>query len=140
MDIALLTKFFAGIPLGSLVIAIVLYIGIAIGGAEVMSRKGRSAVLGFVLLFFLGLLGLVIVLFVPGDSNRLAQRTRPAGGKSSSETSWRSVPHQFANVEDHGELQPCSFCGSRIPRDSAVCRVCRVELGAAHAIPWAPPE
>ena len=139
MNVALLTKFFTGIPLGTLVIAIVLYVGIAIGGAEVMSRKGRSAVLGFALLFFLGLLGLVIVLFFPGDSHRLAQRGR-ATGKSSSGSDWRPVPHQFANVEDRGELQSCSFCGSRIPRDSAVCRVCRVELGAAHAIPWAPPE
>jgi hypothetical protein len=127
---------FTTLELEGLVIALVLYIGIAIGCAEVMSRKGRSGALGFVLLIFLNVVGLVIVLlYPPVDVHR-----KPKAGKVVNTADWRPNPHQYANVPVGDELQPCRFCGSRVPRGSRVCRVCHVELGTPHAIPWGPPE
>lgn len=127
---------FTTLELEGLVIALVLYIGIAIGCAEVMSRKGRSGLLGFVLLIFLNVVGLAIVLLCPPAE----AHGRPARKPSSTAGSWRPNPHQFANVPEHDELQPCPFCASRVPRGSRVCRVCHVDLTTSHAIPWGPVE
>jgi len=112
---------------------LVMYILVAIGCGAVMRGKGRSGTLGFALAFCLGIIGILIVVLYPsGSSDRSISRGRSPRTYASASDAWLAQQAEVAVVS--GPQQTCSFCASKIPLDAAICRVCRVEVGAGQGL------
>ena len=128
-------------PTGTLLIGVMLglvvYIFVAVACGAIMKGKGRSGTLGFALAFCLGIIGILIVVFTPATgSDRSLPRNRSSRNFASASDAWLAQQADLAVVT--GPLQICTFCGSKIPLDASICRVCRVEVGAG-LIPNEPP-
>ena len=119
-------------PTGTLLVGVMLglvvYIFVAVACGAIMRGKGRSGTLGFALSFCLGIIGiLIVVLYPPGGSDRSISRGRSTRNYASASDAWLAQQAEVAIVT--GPLQICTFCGSKIPLDASICRVCRTEVG-----------
>jgi hypothetical protein len=102
----------------AVVIGFILWIGSMIAAPIIMARKGRNGVVGFLLALFLGIIGLIIVIFMgPADNHRLGLRGRPTGFT-------REDALKLEGTNDSAPTQTCPSCGSHVPQGSDVCRVC----------------
>jgi hypothetical protein len=89
------------------------------------TRKGGSPVLGFVLGFFLGLIGWLIVALMRGPGYRAPAAYQPPDG-----TSWESsnlgVPLPERVAMDRRWM--CPYCAQLVLQDAHVCSACGREL------------
>jgi hypothetical protein len=133
---------------GSLSVRLAIYVGLALGVvlyflvcrgcSRLMTSRGRSGVLGFVLPLVLGLIGVFIILIIVlasprPDSYRLrvVSSSEPLpGGLGYSRGASARLGSQPTSMSVIGEkdTQTCSFCYSRIPLDAVICRVCQVDV------------
>jgi hypothetical protein len=114
------------------VLGVVLWIGSMIAAPIIMARKGRNGVIGFLLALFLGVIGLIIVVFLaPADDHRLQLRGRPTGF-TREDAEKLGVPQSAHGSTDSSPTQTCPSCGSHVPLGASVCRVCLTAISTGR--------
>jgi MFS family permease len=100
---------------------------IALWFGGLMARKGRSRILGIALVVCLGALGMIIAALIPGleTSHRLRRRGPPDYSAGIGKGFQRQQDGTLAEAE---ATRLCPHCASRVPADSAICRVCHQPL------------
>jgi hypothetical protein len=100
-------------------IAFTLYFCIAYGCGALMAKKRRSYVLGFLVAFFVPVLGAIAVVFYP---SKHARKRTPHG--YAPDTQKLVQAQKVSPIE--GRL--CPFCNIKVAQDARVCRVCQLSI------------
>jgi ribosomal protein L40E len=104
---------------------------LAFGSGALMAKKRRSNILGFVLVFVLGPIGIAYVLMAPSKEIPRSRRVDDALGVPRVRP--KKIYKQHISV-DTIDVQECPTCTLRIPSDADVCRVCQTEIDAKAAV------
>jgi hypothetical protein len=123
-----MVRFYAAhTTLSNFSIAFTIYFCIAYGCGALMAKKGRSYVLGFLVAFFVPVLGAVVVVLSP---SKHARKRTPLGYAPDTQK------HVQAKKVSPIEGRTCPFCNIKVAQDARVCRVCllSIEHHSAEAV------
>jgi hypothetical protein len=115
-----MVRFYAAhTTLSNFSIAFTIYFCIAYGCGALMAKKGRSYVLGFLVAFFVPVLGAVVVVLSP---SKHARKRTPLGYAPDTQK------HVQAKKVSPIEGRTCPFCNIKVAQDARVCRVCQLSI------------
>ncbi len=119
------------LTLSNISIAVAVNFLLAFGCGAIMEKKRRNNVVGFLVAFFLGPIGIAYVLMAP---SRALPRTRLVDeALGVPRTRPKKVYPRHISV-DTVDVKTCPLCSLRIPRDAEVCRVCQTEIASKLAV------
>jgi hypothetical protein len=115
-----MVRFYAAhTTLSNFSIAFTIYFCIAYGCGALMAKKGRSYVLGFLVAFYVPVLGAVVVVLSP---SKHARKRTPLGYAPDTQK------HVQAKKVSPIEGRTCPFCNIKVAQDARVCRVCQLSI------------
>jgi hypothetical protein len=131
-----LSRFWAAhTTLSNFSIAFTIYFCIAYACGALMAKKGRNYVLGFLVAFFVPVLGVLIIACYPSKHARKVTRDpRKLSKHGYGHDDQISVHAKRAASLVEGPT--CPFCSIRLAQDARVCRVCQfsIEQHSAEAV------
>lgn len=109
------------------VVAFTVYFCIAYACGALMASKKRNYVVGFLLAFFVPVVGAICVLCIPPAGRVRASRYARvrAPREYSPGADARAKFSQSEAAASAPDLPTCSFCGLKLPANADLCRVCQ---------------